>query len=159
MLSSTVLPATAALSLLAGVSLAAPYHMQSRVIVPQTHYEVINARFSMPIDPSAVVDVKCLDPKANIVFHDMTAAILSICGGIAGDITKCQGRPEKTRGQSGSALFKLNAVSTGAKITISKGQWERCQRAARDACPTGSMSGTCVGGATSGNVAFTLTNP
>lgn len=89
----------------------------------------------------------------------MNAAILSICGGIAGDITHCRGRPHETTGKVGSALFKLNAVSPEAKITISKGQWEQCQRAARDACPTGSMLGTCIGGATYGNVAFTLTNP
>ncbi|KAM7224233.1 hypothetical protein V8F06_000014 [Rhypophila decipiens] len=158
MLSSTLL--LQAVVGLAGLGVAAPYyHMQPRVVVPQTYYEVINARVSSIIDKTAVTDVKCIDSKANIVFHDMNAAILSICGGIAGDITHCRGRPEETTGKVGSALFKLKAENPGAKINISKGHWEQCQRAARDACPTGSMSGTCIGGATSGNVAFTLTNP
>lgn len=50
---------------LAGLSVAAPYyHMQPRVVVPQTHYEVINARISSSIDKSAVTDVKCINSKA-----------------------------------------------------------------------------------------------
>lgn len=86
-------------------------------------------------------------------------AILSICGGIAGDITKCGGAPTSTTGQAGSAKFELDAVQDGATINISKGRWERCVRAARAVCPTGSLTATCLGGASKGDVQFTLDNP
>ncbi|KAK0618337.1 hypothetical protein B0T17DRAFT_509881 [Bombardia bombarda] len=140
---------------LAAVCLAAPQylHLAPRVIVPQSHYEVLRMRASTTVDPSAVTGVN------NIVFHDLNVAELGICGGIAGKITKCGGAPATTTGQSGTALFKLNAVNSGATINISKGRWEQCIRAARAVCPTGSMSGTCIGGASAGNVAFTLGNP
>ena len=100
-------------------------------------------------------------PKnSRIVFHDQNVAELSICRGIAGPVTKCQGLPAETTGRSGTALFALRTAEAGAQINISKDPWEQCVRAARAVCPTGSMSGTCVGGATTGgDVAFTLTNP
>jgi hypothetical protein len=64
-----------------------------------------------------------------------------------------------TTGQSGTAQFVLSAVEKGATITISKARWEACVRAARAVCPTGSMKATCVGGASSGDVVFTLDHP
>ena len=106
----------------------------------------------------SVPHVLILEPR-NIVFHDQNVAELAICGGIAGSITKCGGNPAATTGQSGTALFTLKTTDAGATINISKGRWEQCIRAARAVCPTGSVSGTCVGGATTGNVAFTLANP
>jgi len=136
------------------------YHIQPRVVVPQSHYEVLEMRASTPVNPGAVKDVKCIDRNARIVFHDQNVAELSICRGIAGPVTKCQGLPAETTGRSGTALFALRTAEAGAQINISKDRWEQCVRAARAVCPTGSMSGTCVGGATTGgDVAFTLTNP
>ncbi|KAL2022804.1 hypothetical protein VTK56DRAFT_4620 [Thermocarpiscus australiensis] len=148
---------------LTAISLAAPqwYEKYSvpRVIVPQSYYEVLKIRASAPINPRAVADVNCLDPNAHIVFHDETAAELAICGGIAGSATaQCGGAPAETEGRSGTALFTLRAVNAGATINIAKDRWVQCVRAAREACPTGSMSGICFGGASSGNVGFTLTS-
>lgn len=91
-----------------------------------------------------------------IVFHDQNVAQLSICGGIAGSVTKCQGSPPSTVGHSGSAKFELSPVHAGAAVNISKDRWEQCVRAARSVCPTGSMAGTCRGGATSGDLRFSL---
>lgn len=96
---------------------------------------------------------------SNIVSHHQNVAELKICGGIAGSVSACGGAPQHTLGQSGTAKFELRAVNPGATITLSKERWEQCVRAARGVCPTGSMSGTCVGGASSGDVAFTLDNP
>lgn len=98
-------------------------------------------------------------PSRKIVFHDENVAELGICGGIAGAITKCGGAPASTTGKAGSAIFTLNTVQKGATINISKGRWEQCVRAARAVCPTGSIQATCAGGASTGNVAFTLDNP
>lgn len=98
-------------------------------------------------------------PTRKIVFHDENVALLGICGGIAGAITKCGGAPASTTGLSGSAAFALDAVERGATINISKGRWEQCVRAARAVCPTGSLRATCAGGASKGDVAFTLDNP
>ncbi|KAI6373753.1 hypothetical protein MCOR25_003381 [Pyricularia grisea] len=131
-------------------------HGHKNVGVPQEHFEVLKMRASNSVNSNAVTDVKCIDPNARIVFHDQNVAELAICGGIAGSITKCQGSPQETTGESGSAKFELKAAQQGATINISKGRWEQCVRAARDACPTGTMSGTCVGGASSGDVNFTL---
>lgn len=94
-----------------------------------------------------------------IVFHDENVAELSICGGIAGSVTKCGGAPTSTTGTSGTAQFVLSAVEKDATINISKGRWEQCVRAARAVCPTGSIKATCVGGASSGDVSFTLDTP
>ncbi|KAK6196634.1 hypothetical protein LQW54_011328 [Pestalotiopsis sp. IQ-011] len=127
--------------------------------IPSEHFEILAMRASSTVDPNAVTNVKCTDPNVNIVFHDQNVAELGICGGIAGTITKCGGAPASTTGQSGTALFTLDAATSGATINISKGRWEGCIRAARATCPTGSISGTCVGGASTGNVDFTLDNP
>ncbi|KAF7522210.1 hypothetical protein G7054_g12209 [Neopestalotiopsis clavispora] len=152
MLSTTLLQAV---FVLAGVSsvAASPLDLSSE------HFEILAMRASTTVDPNAVTNVECTNPNVDIVFHDQNVAELGICGGIAGTITKCGGAPESTTGESGTALFTLNAASSGATINISKGRWEGCIRAARAVCPTGSISGTCVGGASTGNVDFTLDNP
>ncbi|KAH6656384.1 hypothetical protein BKA67DRAFT_154238 [Truncatella angustata] len=123
------------------------------------HVEILAMRASSTVDPNAVTGVDCTNPSVDIVFHDQNVAELGICGGIAGAITKCGGAPQSTTGESGTALFTLKAATSGATINISKGRWEGCIRAARAVCPTGSISGTCVGGASTGNVDFTLDNP
>lgn len=143
-----------------GVSARAMPHHHPNVAVPQEHFEVMNMRRQASrINPRAVADVKCTDAKARIVFHDQNVAELAICGGISGSVTKCEGNPASTTGQSGSAKFSLSPVEQGATIDISKSRWEECVRAARGVCPTGSMTGVCSGGATRGDVAFSLTNP
>ncbi|KAH7364508.1 hypothetical protein BKA65DRAFT_491505 [Rhexocercosporidium sp. MPI-PUGE-AT-0058] len=132
---------------------AAPF---ASVGINHDHLEVLQIRASKSINPDAVFGTKCIDTSANIVFHDENVAQLGICGGIAGAITKCGGAPESTTGSSGTALFKLNVVDAGATINVSKGRWEGCVRAARAVCPSGTFSSTCVGGASTGNIAFTL---
>lgn len=84
---------------------------------------------------------------------------MGICGGIAGKITKCGGAPPSTTGVSGTAKFTVNTATNGGTINVSKGRWEQCIRAARAVCPTGSMSATCAGGASNGDIKFTLDNP
>ncbi|KXX74259.1 hypothetical protein MMYC01_208776 [Madurella mycetomatis] len=151
------------LTLIPTLCLAAPrwyekYTTLPRVVVPQSYYEVFNIRAQTPINPRAVTDVNCLDPKKHIISHDESAASLTICGGIAGSgKTKCGGSPAETFGRSGTALFTLRAMDEGQTINISKTRWLQCVQAAREACPTGSVSGTCIGGASRGNVGFTLT--
>ncbi|KAI1344985.1 hypothetical protein F5Y15DRAFT_13529 [Xylariaceae sp. FL0016] len=156
MLSSTLLRQ---LILAASLGLALGSPVWPRFTVGNEHFEVLALRASTEVNPAAVSDVTCINPNVNVVFHDQNVAELAICNGIAGSITKCEGAPESTVGQSGSAKFSLNAATDGATINISKGRWEQCIRAARAICPTGSMSGTCVGGASSGDVDFTLDNP
>ncbi|KAJ9157742.1 hypothetical protein NKR23_g642 [Pleurostoma richardsiae] len=158
MLSFNVLLQTLLVLASARLSLAMPSGFP-RVYVPQQHFEVLAMRASTTVNPDAVSDVTCLDSKENIVFHDQNVAELSICGGIAGTIEKCGGAPATTVGQSGTAQFSLAAVESGATINISKGRWEQCVRAARAVCPTGSMQGVCAGGASTGDVSFTLQNP
>ncbi|KAK4165669.1 hypothetical protein QBC43DRAFT_259255 [Cladorrhinum sp. PSN259] len=149
---------------LSSISLAAPtkwYEKYSvaRVIVPQSYYEVLKMRISTPANPKAVRDVVCLDRRAHIVSHDELAAELAICdGGIEGNVAKCRGSPKETMGRVGTAMFTLRAMdaASGARINLTKARWEQCVAAARGACPTGSLSGICVGGATNGDVGFTL---
>ncbi len=85
-------------------------------------------------------------------------AELQICGGITGSVKKCHGNPASTTGASGRAIFALNAVHPGATIIMSKRHWEACVRAARAVCPTGTFTSVCAGGATKGDVAFSLMN-
>lgn len=97
----------------------------------------------------------------HIVFHDQNAAQLAICDGLAGpQRTRCRTAESTTIGERGSAKFTLTAASGGsAHIRLSKTRWEECVRAARDKCPTGSLSGTCLGGELrggGGDVLFTL---
>ncbi|KAI0966835.1 hypothetical protein F4678DRAFT_268063 [Xylaria arbuscula] len=148
-----------ALFLLAGAVCSFASPVWPRYTVDNEHFEVLALRATTQLNPAAVNDVTCIDSKLNIVFHDQNVAELGICGGIAGSITKCEGAPESTVGQSGSAKFTLTTATNGATINISKGRWEQCVRAARAICPTGSMSGTCAGGASSGDVNFTLESP
>ncbi|KAI1399085.1 hypothetical protein F4819DRAFT_431994 [Hypoxylon fuscum] len=141
----------------ATLSLASP--VWPHFSISDEHLEVLRLRASTSVNAAAVSDMTCIDQNVNIVFHDQNVAELGICGGIAGSIQKCEGSPETTVGQSGSAKFTLTAATAGATINISKGRWEQCVRAARAVCPTGSMSGTCAGGASSGDVDFTLDSP
>ncbi|KAI2635510.1 hypothetical protein GGS21DRAFT_490167 [Xylaria nigripes] len=145
--------------LLAGAACSVASPVWPRYTVDNEHFEVLALRASMPLNPAAVSDVVCIDPKRNVVFHDQNVAELGICGGISGSTTKCAGTPESTIGQSGSAKFTLTPVRSGATINITKGRWEQCVRAARAICPTGSMKGTCSGGASTGDVDFTLDSP
>ncbi|KAK0632397.1 hypothetical protein B0T14DRAFT_418201 [Immersiella caudata] len=148
------------LALLTTVVLAAPAPPQYpllQVTVPQSHFEVLRMRQSIPLEPRAVTDTECIDRNAHIVFHDQNAAELSICGGIAGSVERCQGSPRMTQGRVGSALFTLKVTGTGSTISLTKKRWEQCVRAARAVCPTGSLSATCLGGATrGGDVQFSL---
>ncbi|KAI0021569.1 hypothetical protein F4780DRAFT_284103 [Xylariomycetidae sp. FL0641] len=116
-------------------------------------------RGSTDVDPNAASDVQCIDPNVAIDFHDENVAQLGICGSIAGAITKCEGDPTATTGESGSARFDLAPVDAGATLNISKGRWEGCVRAARAVCPTGSLSAVCAGGSSLGDVAFRLDSP
>lgn len=109
-----------------------------------------------PSSPPLSPKITSLTPYRTIVFHDQNVALLSICGGIAGAIEFCGGDPSTTVGESGTAIFTLNAAEEGATINVSKGRWEGCVRAAVAVCPSGGFSSTCVGGASVGNVAFTL---
>lgn len=85
-------------------------------------------------------------------------ALLAICGGISGDIQKCQGAPKTTTGASGDAKFTLNPTASGATINISKGRWEQCIKSAEATCPNGqAYTATCPGGASTGDVNFALT--
>ncbi|KAB2568658.1 hypothetical protein DBV05_g12663 [Lasiodiplodia theobromae] len=113
-------------------------------------------RANQQVSGAEVTDTTCTDPSANLDTHDTNVAILSICGGIAGSIQKCGGSPSSTTGESGTARFDLSTTDAGATINISKGRWERCVKAARLTCPTGTFESTCIGGATSGDVKFTL---
>ncbi|KAI0482746.1 hypothetical protein GGR56DRAFT_670590 [Xylariaceae sp. FL0804] len=120
---------------------------------------VFRIRGDTTVNPDAVFNVDCTDPTQNIDFHDQNVAELAICGGIAGTIEFCGGSPAQTTGASGTALFSLAAADRNATINISKGRWEQCVTAARAVCPTGALSGTCVGGASVGDVDFSLANP
>ncbi|KAI1436696.1 hypothetical protein GGR50DRAFT_184714 [Xylaria sp. CBS 124048] len=141
----------------AACSFASP--VWPRYTVENEHFEVLALRATTQLNPSAVSGVTCLDRNLNVVFHDQNVAELGICGGIAGSITKCRGAPKSTVGQSGSAKFTLKPAREGATIHITKGHWEQCVRAARAICPTGSMNGTCSGGASFGDINFTLDSP
>ncbi|KAK1687638.1 hypothetical protein BDP55DRAFT_692685 [Colletotrichum godetiae] len=151
---------TLVLLLTATAALAAPAgrHNWPRFTVPQQHFEVLSMRMQEPVNPAAMVEATCIDRNAHIVFHDQNAAELAICGGISGSVAACHGNPSTTVGQAGSARFALKTTVEGASITISKNKWEQCVRAARDKCPTGSLRAVCAGGATAGDVEFTLKN-
>jgi hypothetical protein len=63
--------------------------------------------------------------------NNIKVALLSICGGIAGQIEQCGGNPVATTGVSGTAKFDLKVATAGTTIDITKGRWEGCVRAAR----------------------------
>jgi hypothetical protein len=119
-----------------------------------------NANVYVSLLPSLPLHCPSVPPLTHlsaIDFHDFNVAQLSICGGIAGSITKCLGNPSSTVGASGTAKFSLKATVAGSTINVSKGRWEGCVRAARAVCPSGEFTSTCVGGATpAGDVAFSL---
>lgn len=95
---------------------------------------------------------------SNIDSHNKNVAILSICGGISGNITKCQGNPTSTTGESGDAKFSLTPTDAGATINISKGRWEQCIKSAEATCPDGqAYTATCPLGASTGDIDFELT--
>lgn len=96
--------------------------------------------------------------RRSLVSHDINVALLSICGGIAGTIEFCGGNPSTTTGVSGTAKFSLGTTVPGATINISKGRWEGCIRAAEAVCGLTPYTTTCIGGASEGNVAVTLTH-
>ncbi|WQF78068.1 hypothetical protein CDEST_03082 [Colletotrichum destructivum] len=157
----TMLVQTFLVLLAATTALAAPAgrnHKWPRFTVPQQHFEVLSMRSQEPVNPAAMLEATCIDRNAHIVFHDQNAAELAICGGISGDVAACRGGPATTVGQAGSARFTLRPTVAGASLTIAKARWEQCVRAARDKCPTGSVRAVCAGGATAGDVEFTLEN-
>ncbi|KAF2639001.1 hypothetical protein P280DRAFT_365009, partial [Massarina eburnea CBS 473.64] len=108
------------------------------------------------VSGSEVTGTTCTDTSVAFNTHDTNVAILGICGGIAGSIQKCGGSPTSTTGQSGTSKFTLDATDAGSTINISKGRWERCVKAAQITCPKGAFDSTCVGGATTGDVKFSL---
>ncbi|KAF7908396.1 uncharacterized protein EAF01_004151 [Botrytis porri] len=120
---------------------------------------VVNAApASTTVNPDAVAGTTCTDPSTTLVSHDINVALLGICGGIAGTIQQCGGEPTSTTGESGTALLKLNAATSGQTIDITKGRWEGCMRAARAVCGDSPFTSTCIGGAkvNAGNVDFEL---
>ncbi|WQF77166.1 hypothetical protein CDEST_02180 [Colletotrichum destructivum] len=134
-----------------GLSLALPSH--------QSNGNFLEIRASKDVNPDAVTGTTCLDKNVKIDKHDLNVATLAICGGIQGAIQKCGGAPKSTTGQSGTAKFTLDPTVAGATINVSKGRWEGCIRAARATCPTGSFKSTCKGGASEGDIGFTLNSP
>jgi len=124
--------------------------------VSQDHYEVLRMRASTILNPRAAVDIQCLDPSVYVVSHDQNVAELAICNGIAGARQRCEGQHYSTTGSSGTAMFILNPTTPGAIINISKGRWDACIRTAEEKCATGTFSAVCLGGATTGDVAFSL---
>ncbi|KAI1487762.1 hypothetical protein F5X96DRAFT_648512 [Biscogniauxia mediterranea] len=159
MFSSTLL-SSLTLLLVSSASLTLASPVWPRFTVSHTHLEVLALRAATSLNPAAVRDVTCIDHSRNIVFHDENAAELSICGGIEGPAAKrCEGAPERTSGSHGTAEFVLRPEVPGATINVSKSRWEQCVRAARAVCPTGSMRGTCLGGASRGDLTFVLDAP
>ncbi|KAJ4419599.1 hypothetical protein N0V82_004902 [Gnomoniopsis sp. IMI 355080] len=114
---------------------------------------------SSPLRPRTdATNVVCTDANAAIDEHNKNVALLAICGGISGAITKCQGNPTSTTGQSGDAKFTLNPTQSGATINISKGRWEQCIKSAEAVCPGGqAYTATCPLGSSSGDTNFELT--
>lgn len=120
---------------------------------------------SSPRSSPCQVRVLLTPSTRHIVFHDQNAAELSICDGSLAHppssssqppTPRCRGNPVLTTGRSGTALFTVAALTKGATVNVDRDSWEQCVRAARAVCPTGSMTGTCWGGATQGNIGFTL---
>ncbi|KAH6689214.1 hypothetical protein F5X68DRAFT_260749 [Plectosphaerella plurivora] len=128
--------------------------------VQQQYLEVTRMRASAEIRPLALLETQCMNRNVHIVFHDEAVAELAICdGGIAGSVQKCRGSPTETKGVAGTARFSVKTMRKGATIEISKERWERCVRAARAVCPTGTYRAVCAGGASKGDIEFFLTQP
>ncbi|KAI0629372.1 hypothetical protein C8Q77DRAFT_1066065 [Trametes polyzona] len=110
--------------------------------------------FAAPLESrqEKVSNVKCTG-KTPLDFHTSNVALLQICGGIAGKIQKCQGRPTSTVGQSGNVRFTINPVVKGDQINISKGRWEQGIKAAFAVCGQNiPFTATFDGGAVKGDV-------
>lgn len=117
---------------------------------PHPRHRQPQPRGDETVNPDAVLSTTCLDPSVDLNTHDTDVALLSICGGISGTIEFCEGNPTSTVGASGTSKLTLTPVDEGAMITVSKGRWEGCMRAARAVCPQGTFSSTCVGGVSEG---------
>ncbi|KAI0773302.1 hypothetical protein BD413DRAFT_472783 [Trametes elegans] len=110
--------------------------------------------FAAPLESrqEKVSNVKCTSNKA-LDFHTSNVALLQICGGIAGTIQKCQGRPTSTTGQSGNVRFTITPVIAGDQINISKGRWEQGIKAVFAVCGQNiPFTATFDGGAAKGDV-------
>ncbi|PHH53345.1 hypothetical protein CFIMG_002043RA [Ceratocystis fimbriata CBS 114723] len=146
----------AALAAFEGVA-AGPidYRQWPRFTVPQVHFEILSLRHSTSLNRKALVEATCLDRNAHIVFHDENAAEMAICDNFSsGD--RCDGTIALTKGEKLSARFHVKAETPGATITMTRLGWEQCVRAAREVCPTGSLTAICYGGASKGNISFRL---
>ncbi|KAF2654743.1 hypothetical protein K491DRAFT_600279 [Lophiostoma macrostomum CBS 122681] len=131
-------------------------YIQPSIFLSALVFGIAGALPQQVVSGNEVTGTQCTDTSIAFNTHDTNVAILGICGGIAGTIQKCGGSPSSTTGQSGTSLFTLNALTAGSTINISKGRWERCVKAAQLTCPTGSFTSTCIGGATVGDVGFSL---
>ncbi|KAH9893397.1 hypothetical protein C8Q73DRAFT_746138 [Cubamyces lactineus] len=110
--------------------------------------------FAAPLNArqETVSNVQCTS-KTPLDFHTSNVALLQICGGIAGTIEKCQGRPTSTVGQSGNVRFTIKPVIPGDQINISKGRWEQGIKAAFAVCGQNiPFTATFTGGAVKGDV-------
>ncbi|KAF8322624.1 hypothetical protein DL93DRAFT_2071498 [Clavulina sp. PMI_390] len=115
-------------------------------------------RATTQIFPDSITNTTCTNKAQTMVSHDINVAILSICGGIAGTIQKCQGAPTATTGTSGTASFAITTTASGATINVSKGRWEHCVAAARAVCGDTPFTTTCLGGASTGDLNVVLTH-
>ncbi|KAJ3310422.1 hypothetical protein HDV04_005002 [Boothiomyces sp. JEL0838] len=109
------------------------------------------------LDPNAAKNVVCTDKATKLNDHQINVAILSICGGIAGKIQKCQGNPASSTGISGDAKFEIKPVNAGATINVSKGRWEAGVFAARAICGDSPFTATFPLGTTNGDLQVALT--
>ncbi|KAI0730713.1 hypothetical protein C8Q76DRAFT_715803 [Earliella scabrosa] len=91
--------------------------------------------FAAPIEvrQEKVFDVQCTGTKT-LDFHNSNVALLQICGGIQGEIQKCQGAPTFTTGEFEGIRFTITPVVPGDVINISKGRWEQGIKAAFAVC-------------------------
>ncbi|KAJ3303158.1 hypothetical protein HDV03_004146 [Kappamyces sp. JEL0829] len=111
---------------------------------------------SRVLDPNAISNVVCTAKGVKLDGHDINVAILSICGGIAGKITKCQGNPKSSSGASGTARFNIQPVNAGATINVSKGRWEAGVFAGRAKCGDSPFTGVIPLGTSNGNLRVEL---
>ncbi|KAI8907384.1 hypothetical protein EDD86DRAFT_53746 [Gorgonomyces haynaldii] len=107
------------------------------------------------LDPNAASNVVC-DKSVNLKQFDINRALLSICGGIQGQIQKCQGAPTSTTGVFGGAKFTAQPVNQGATINVSKGRWEAGIFAAQAICGTNGFSAIFPLGTSNGNLKVTM---
>jgi hypothetical protein len=107
-----------------------------------------------PLLPSLSTLTSCFSALDS---HTVNVAILGICGGIAGKITKCEGSPAATTGTSGNAQFSIAPVVKGATLNVSKGRWEQGIKAVAAICGADKpFTATFAGGASTGDINVTL---